>query len=344
MREVRVPETGVTEWSWGVPLTGERALEAAERATLSGWARRMQGLTALSWLALGALGAAFAVAADRANPASALQQDTLAVWMILLIAGCLPLAMILTRRWVRRSVALWRDIRHGAVRCYSGPFDERFPGNDAAVRKLVQGDLLPVLPKRNWSIEVLPNSRRVWQIDGKAVPAWIEAPPAQLAQTPAFSAIAAEWLQPVGRTPDGEVLGGRRDLSEAERQELTRHGARAWRRPLPWAVAMTAWLALPLLLLASQRRLGNDADMIRFIFIAAFTGAADWLLIKGALIARKLARDRRLGHVVILRLSPAATRKDDAKNDDDDGPVEILPASGFIWTQSGQPAHWRKTA
>src|SRR5205814_7331358 len=125
------------------------------------------------------------------------------------------------------------------------------------------------------------------------------AGPVGTAAGPRGAAVAAGWLERVARSDGATVLAGARELSDAERDEIRRVARRLWRRPLPYAIGLTLWLAIPLTFLLLGHRFTADLERARFAFLAVITLAVDLRFFSSLRSARLLERDAGAGRVMI---------------------------------------------
>src|SRR5206468_1716210 len=92
-------------------------------------------------------------------------------------------------------------------------------------------------------LEVLPRSGFLWQANNTRPRRWIPFMPpeeVEVAETPAFAAVAAEWAEPVaGEETPARV--GQRELSADEVRELRQHVRRALRVRLVWVIPYNLW-------------------------------------------------------------------------------------------------------
>jgi hypothetical protein len=340
------------EWCAGMPLAMRRPLDEGERRRLGDEARRLRWRGWGVVLLYPVLAAAFALAAARSHEFSPLSQGILAVGAILLFALCLPVQILVARDAFARSRGLSQDRRCGFIKRYAGELDAR-AGADQTLLLLRRARLIPADSSGEWSIEVLPASRRVWRVRDRSVAGWIVARAVEVADTPEVAAIAAQWLEPAGRIGNATLLGGQRELSGAEREELCRYARRLWLRPLPWAIGLTLWLSMPVAVLIVEGNLHSRGDWIRFALLALATLWMDAAFLRGLWVAGRLRRDAAAGHVMILRPEPGGPPPPEgeawppatgAAGPDAEEPVtlEVLPFSHWLWTEDSRPASWRK--
>jgi hypothetical protein len=176
---------------------------------------------------------------------------------------------------------------------------------------------------------------------------------AEVAEPPPVAAVAAQWLEPVAHSEEGTLLGGQRELSQAEREELRRFARRLWRHPLPWAVGFTLWLSMPVALLVFGGDPEGKVEGFQLAILAAVTLWIDFHWLRALWISRRLQQDAREGQVLIFRAHPGPApvpsegelSKSDDPLEEESGlvpvTVEVLPRSQWCWTEDGRPAVWR---
>lgn len=338
----------MTEWTLGLALVHERPLEDWERHVINKMALRYGWQVIGIWVLYPAALVCIVLAAGFASMFASMQPTFFAALLLMALMVGLPVTILATQAWVRRSRGLFGDLKQGVVKCYAGSVGPAF-NYDRAFQRLQRDGLAPSIGVDKWNVEVLSVSRRLWLVDGQAVRRWTDAPAAQVAATPAFSAIAAEWLQPVGSTPDAQMLGGQREMSPAERDEVLRHARRMVIRPAPFAIALTAWLLV-------QSHVTGVVGQVQIILLAMLAATANLALFRSLHQASQLHRDSRTGTLVIMRIEPK-TRTDAASvttgslpasatatNEAQGETMELLPISRLTWTEDGRPAIWRRIA
>ncbi len=310
-----------------------------ERAALmreaESWGRKLW----LLWATYGSSVSLFLFFAIFANPNAVITQSVLAGTCIMLMMIVLPVCILLSRDWVRRSRGFRRSAASGSISRYEGevPAEALIDPTFAELKKI---EILHSL--KQCTIEVLSGSRMVWKINAERVAAWVIAPEIEVASVPAFAAVAANWLEPV--ETDSIVLAGHRDLSTGEKDELRGHARRAWLKNLPFALGLTVWASLPVSGMILTGLHGNFFGWLRAIVLVMSALGADFALVQGVIHSRRLNADRRLGTAGILRIG---AEQDDLTADSEDAAgeelwMEILPVSGCVWTEAGMPAVWRK--
>jgi hypothetical protein len=341
---IRLPEPGAE--LFGLRRAGRRALTLAERRAVRGQSRRRWGLLAGAvigcWIAL-LLAMGVGAAVEDAEGAARLM---LAGVTLLLLVGAIAV-FLAARHFLAESRALARDARRGSVQQFQGTLPTE-AGDDPRLRSLFEAGLVKRDPEAVQSFEILPHSGILWQANGARPRRWISflpPEPVEVAETPAFAAMAAEWAEPLGgdETP---ARVGQRDLSPDEVRELRQQTRRALRVRLVWIIPYNLWFWIVIGLALRQGHLPRASgwsfwhDFVSFLLLGGIAIAGDVALARSFREAGRHARDARIGRVVILRspLMPA------------DGPeaappacvtLELLPVSEAVWTVDGEPAGWR---
>lgn len=350
-----------TEWCLGLPLVANRPLMPEEVAGLQSEANRLRGTGC-------ALGCAsplvflfpllfLAGVGDWLHRFPTL--DAVITLCVLLLFLPAALLFLKSSDALKRSRGLRKDAIVAFVKRFSTTNDSSTPAAQAA-------SVAPPATETNLSaaspsgapncIEVLPCSHRLWKVNDEPVLKWAEANWSEVAEPSPFAAMAANWVEPLAPRPP-EAVGsltplaeqrGKRELTAAEQEEVRCRIRRTWQRPLWPTLLLSAWFWIPLvacLLTGTPLRPEPSAYML-----LAFVMLSYYRLTVGVQIARRLNIDLRTGETVILRIpfgmlragnlaGPAAV----AGNDDEPTiVVEVLPASGLIWTEAGRPASWRK--
>ncbi|MGO8673931.1 MAG: hypothetical protein ACLQVD_21550 [Capsulimonadaceae bacterium] len=315
----------------------------------------MIGLALGSWILLVLAVIGFPGSFTFARPTARGSQDILGdVWFALIVVGMVS-AMLYSKERGRRGWLLLRHAKIASVKCYSGPISDE-TRSDPAYIKLRR--YTGTSTEGTLSIEVLAPAGRIRGVNDQRLRQWVQAISVTVAEQPPFAAIAAQWLEPV-RREDPSVLGGRRELSAEERDEISRLARRAWTKPLPAAAIFTTWLLmiLTLITLSTNFHSGSAFDTFRFVLLVILTIMADGNLANGIRISAHLVRDRDGGMVTIMQSSTDVTPyvrdaslKDDRSAESPSTPeqstttIELLPISGMIWTENARPAAWRRIA
>lgn len=334
-------------WCCGMPLAEERSLTPEESADVRAEAARLQrqGAAAI----VGVVGAVFVLSSlsrayGQSSHAAGLE-ITLEFAAGIAISGWLVLS---EESPLRRAGNLIRDVRQGAVKVFRGEVKARDAFDPAQAALIKLNALQPAMGKPQ-TVLVLPEARRVWSVDGRRVARWVSARWSEVAQPPAFAALAAQWLAPSGRASEGETVStGRRDLSKAERRELERHIRRYWTRPLPAAIVLTLWLLWPVFAAIATGNAVHLSDWSGGVLTHLWAIMADLALAYGVHQANKLSRDLKRGGVQIVKLTPpdrpAEPRVMPGAAEPIDTLVEYLPVSLRLWTEDGAPTAWRRSA
>lgn len=339
-------ETPPAGESTGFRRAGRRALTPAERRVVRGRARWLWAKFALAVLAFWvvlflALGTGVFIA-----EAEGVARFALILATLLLFGGTVAL-FLAARLFLGDSRALARDARRGYVQRYAGilpPPEEIDPG----LQSLLAAGLL----KRDRAVpqwfEVLPHSGFLWQANGARPRCWIPlmaAQPVEVAETPAFAAIAAEWTEPVSGA-GAPVRVGQRELSPDEVRELRQQLRRVLWVRLAWAIPLNLWFGTVLLLDIHAGHLPRGSgwaywhDAAAFLVLGAVTILTDLLLLRSLQEAWIHAREARIGRVVIVR-SPLVEDETPEETPAAWVTLELLPLSEAVWTIDGDPAGWR---
>jgi hypothetical protein len=343
--------------SSGFRRAGRRALTPAERRVVrnrSRWLWLQSAGAALGfWIVfLFALGTGVLI-----EEAQGSSRFTVTAVTILLFAGTIAL-FLAARSFLRESRALGQDARRGYVQRFTGVLPP-----PEAIEPRLQSVLEVGLLKRDratpqW-FEVLPHSGFLWQANGARPRRWIPLMPpmvVELAETPAFARIAAEWAEPVAGA-EAPVRVGQRELSPDEVRELRQQLRRALWVRLAWVIPCTAWFGTVVVLGIREGHLPQRLDVTYFHnlreFLTFFHDIAALLvlslatilgnvaLIRGLREAWMHAREAQIGQVVIVR------RPLEDEEAPEEAPtawvtLELLPVSEAVWTIDGEPAGWRR--
>jgi hypothetical protein len=335
----------------GFRHSGGRELSVEEQARLRRRARtisvRVVGAVLAFWVVLcSALTALVAV-----EEAQGLARVVAAVVATLLFGGTGVLVLVVRVLWQERRM-LDRDAREGRVDRFAGALIAP-PETDSPLAALVgTGTLEAETGLPQW-FEVLPVSGFVWQANGAYPRCWIQAfsTHSDIAPTPEYAAVAAEWLEPVHGV-EGAVEVGQRELSGAEVAELKRHGQRLL-RPVWWLAPLNLWLVVVVWLCLQAGEIPRGWNLVTFSLLAAVTMAWN-CVVKGDLVrARARFQEARVGRVTIARLEMEdEDEDDDAEETEAEGTeaaeaeprtsvIEFLPFSGDAWTVDRRPSFWR---
>ncbi len=318
---------GPTLWCLGLKRTGSRRLGELELARVAALARTAlaslwkPALPVLLSPFLLLLGAVFLdVQGRRGGTAGAvLGTCFLAAGVVLLGAGLLRSLTVL-RRWR----LLRQDLARGEVECF---------GEASAATEETPGAR---------SLEVLPRSQALLSANGKPILRWLAVPVAEATAPPAAPLRLAVSKTLADRL-DSSVVVERRRLSAAELEELARHIVRlkAPSGTLVLLIALTV-LGLALSLAAGETFRGLlPRDLAYAGLVSVALGLNIWVYLRARRLARRLARDRQDEWVWILAKEAAAGSAAGAVTVAEGPTVEMLPASGVVWTENGQPGGWR---
>ncbi|MBI3910815.1 MAG: hypothetical protein HY320_07765 [Armatimonadetes bacterium] len=306
---------------------------------------QVRRLRALSWISLAAIPGSWlgwAVVGALAPPSRVIQ-DILAVTGIVLVVPVLPMLLLTARDCRRRSRSLAADLSRGHVLRFAGVVDSEQADPD--LKCLLRHRLLDEDSASAQWFEALPVSGRIWQANGVRPRRWAAVSWTRVAEPPAHAAIAAEWVSlPEAASPEA-LHTGARELSFGEKEELSRIADRLLRSRLLAYSLISAWFGMAVLSLIVHIL---TRDPFRYYPIATVV-AVFWLLATGDLwrrvhLARRLRRDRQFGQVIIVR-APRDGQTSAGHGAPELGPpVEVLPQSGVIWTEGGQPSVWRRSA
>jgi hypothetical protein len=321
---------------------GRRRLTQEERTSLSRRARLVEariGLLVMAFPFLLFFALAIGTLMDEPSPWA---RQLGATGMLLLLVGCIVLALR-ARSWVIESRSVRRDARLGYVEQFRGVLSGPLASHPWMARLLAEG-LLKGGSSEMQYLEVLPTSGYLWQANGARLDHWHSAWPARevaLAETPAFAAIAAEWVEPAVDDPSGLHVG-ERELTPDEIRELMQYIRRQRLRYARVALPLTVWLGAILGLCLQSGRLPTGYELLMLAGLGIATAAWDALLVSCLLKTRLLSHDARVGRVIIARFTEES-EAERAESSTLSPPVEVLPVSGAEWTSSGLPAAWRIT-
>jgi hypothetical protein len=302
---------------------------------------------------------------------------------ILILALFLPVALLFLKAidFLKQAKGLKQDLQAGYSKKFSGTvnlFEVFSEGQEAALKLLKtaagyhssktrgayspDADRLDADRTVNLSMDVLPCSKRLWNINGVRTAKWTVVDWSAVAPPPPSAATAAAWVEPLNvdwkkdelASPLTEQQLGNRELSPSERIELQRRIRQLWLRPFWPTLFLTAWLGIPLTLHLTTGAPVKPEPTAYFLF---FMCLYSWYSLIVALVnATKLRQDVRNGFVSIFRV-PLAEEPDAAPTVEVAQPVEqpvdgtiraktvaveILPISGWAWTEDGKPCEWRK--
>lgn len=325
--------SGATAWAMGLPCVSERSLSDSESGRLRQITGSLRAQIATAWIVylLVLIGVLCAP-----PPAGTTAEDLYALLVICIIAVGLPFAIVFTRDRRRELKGIAQDLASLQVKLFAGKISDDTV-LDPAFHKLNKLSLTPRDSERNWQVEILSPSGRVWTSDGAAVPRWIVSTVADVANTP--EGAAPIYWEPAGAGPNGETVErSTRRLSEAERQEILRIARDGWRKPLPLVIGLSVWLAIPISMLIASRHFDHLSYWSTFALLCAATGTVWYRFVKGLRRARVLGDDCEAGVIIVLKIQPKA----DAGPNAEELTLGYLPQSKLNWTENDLPAAWRR--
>jgi len=328
----------------GLPGTGERKLEPDEKRQM-GEALETQLTRSFSrCLGCGVVVLIGLLAVIIANPSGGRNgertMDFLLAWTI-----ATPIGIFLVISWNRiaLSIAMATDSRRGTVHCYRG-LVTNVSLIDPAYAELDRLGLTPESLDREWTIEALPKSRRIWRVNGMPVSKTITVSLKPAAMPP------PETLS----YPNARRV--RRELTPAEHREMTRLMWMQVINPLLFALWAVENIIFPLLKTKTTYHCPLPPPVLVMITLMCIIAA-----VSGVRTSRRLRLDRDSGYIsVVLVYNPGLKTVDGVETvrtgerlDRNAGAerglsyartkswVEELAVSGTIWTQDGNPAEWR---
>lgn len=343
-----------TEWCAGLPLVRQRPFEPEEQEYLQTLAHRLRWGGIMAVLAYPLVVALFGIAGWVVTASTEMFNVMISGILSLIVYG--PMMALIIRDTIVRCRAVAGDLRCGYVQQFAGAMSPDTDG-DKTIIKLREKRIVPKTGMEQWSLELLPASRRVWRVQEQRVKPWIVATVVEVAQTPEMAAIAAQWLQPITREGGETLLSGRRELSQGERDELQRYARRLWLRPLPTAVGLTLWASLRIIGQNVNHHAYTSMDQAGGALVVFLAFSADLVFIGTLQFALRLLKDAQQGQVVIVGVEnkPAPDFIMDVENNTlpDSTPAsgsnvstvrEILPQSRREWTRASQPSAWRASS
>lgn len=341
----------MNDWCAGFPLFFVRAMQAEDREAIH---QKINKFRRRAWkfsIFYGVLTYLFcwraiSTADDSSSDFQQLYPLLLGLMILLLIA----ILAIVADLWlhIRR---LTHDLDQGIVKRYGG-FPAMSSHIDQSFYRLQRARLAPEHPYAGWWFEVLPSSRYVFQTSQGPVKRWIEVRTADVAETPSFARIAAQWLNPAARKDNQTLMRGERDLSQEEREEVLLQAKTRWKRPLLGAIFWPINLIFILSSVSPEAR--NNSMIPQLVFSAVAVGAL-YRFVNGFYDARKLYLDAKTNRVVILQTRISVLVEADSGQVVEEPTessqertlegtlLEVLPHSKWVWTQNGWPAVWRRT-
>jgi hypothetical protein len=307
-------------WLAGVPVIGERRLQAEELEELGVFQRELTIAVVRTFGGFLALVAWVAVTQwIRMDP---IFRWTPILFLLLFIArggGIRAAAML---RWLRDTRA---DARDPVVLIGLGLTAESF----ISVMTIGGPERLTVFRDQEaLTVEVLQRSGMLWTYNGQRTVQPMFVARSRTSAAPQHARMAANFVKPLAGAEG--VFTHQRPLDEHEREEL--------RSYLTGVPPLRMAVALAMLLFGA----GLISLALRPLDFIVMTGGAGLLLIgvtrlfalaSRMRMVRLLGKDERTGVAVIVREEEAGSLGT---------PVEILPCSHRLWTKNGTPALWRK--
>lgn len=333
MRNTKRKSRDLREWCDGWPLMATRTLTVDERKCLR---REFLLLRLRGCAVLGLFPIAFFIAmlllviAEPRNQGSLPFAYSALLFIFVCVYGFLAVVRL---EGYQRSKLLRGDLKIGDVKQY---------GKVEAVPVAAELSENPSEPAGGEhsavEFEVLASSRRLWTVSGIRAKKWEITQPSAVADTPAFAAIASDWLQPVARTSNELVESGQRELSPGECEEIRLIARSTWRKRF-WPCFLTSvWFYSVAVLCVSSRRLPEgNWNRIEFAFLGLVTLAWNGIFIQALLRSIALKRDASAKVVIIGRIREVKPQNNEHSTFD----FEMLPFSKLYWTQGLQPAEWR---
>lgn len=318
-------------WCLGLALAGWRGLDVHERRALYRRARASRRVFRRAVAgSVGALvGGAAALAAAWAPAWSHVAGYAWAV-AALALGLLVPSLAMLAREHLRRARATLADLENGLVERYEGALGS-IDTLDSAARGLLERGLFEPDPRRTQHVEVTPRARLVVRVNGRPAEKSLRAPAVEVARPRPHGYATRLPGDLVQVENDTHLLVLRRSLTPTEMSELHQRGL-AFRRRFWWsstlaagpAAALAVWLAG---LMTSQRWLQAAAGVLSIVSVV-FVSYHVWLR-----LTRRIEADRALRWVITMRNDAGAGSE-----------LEVLPASGLVWTEREKPAGWRLSA
>jgi hypothetical protein len=250
------------------------------------------------------------------------------------------LLILHARSALQRARALRHDAHEGVADRFEGPLPMAAE-SEPTLRRLLKRGLLDLHTLEPQWIEVLACSGKVWRVNGHRPGGWVSAPCVEVAPTPEFAGIAAEWLSL--ENSNEEVRTTQRDLSAPEVEELRRYARRLSRRRLLPAALFAAWATAGLWSGPPIAPGGSGSDLFQMILVGLLATTAFVLylaLFRWFFLSYRLGRDAQIGRVVIVRV-PVPPDEETREAEPEHRVLEFLPSSRGLWTTDGHPAPWR---
>lgn len=332
----------MTLWCAGLPYAGDRTLTEEERRALETRIRVMNrvGICLLICLFPSVVVAVSLLRplADRMptsqSPASQIVVTSYLLFFVLLGTG-IALQVYCGQKLLRHSYQLKSACKAGVLLVFQGVLTERLR-LETTQNALLSNHRLQLDPHQIQTLELFAAIGVLWRVNGVEVRRWIRPVLKEVASPPSFAAIAAEWLEPVGKNEESILYGGKRELSENEKRELETFVRRLTTRPT------TSSLPISLLSFGLAAHLYSshavEGDPMFWFFVTG--GISNMLLYLFQIRqAMRFGDDLKVGYVGIRRIkaTDASVLQDSEEPD-----IEFLPVTGMLWTKSGEPAVWRR--
>lgn len=241
-----------------------------------------------------------------------------------------PSLALLARERLRKARATIADLEGGVVERYEGPLGA-IDSLSRAARDLLERGLFEPDPRRRQRVEVTPRARLVVRVNGSPCERGLRAAAIEVARPRPHGYATSLPQELVQIENETHLLVLRRSLTPAEMSELRARGL-GFRRRFWWsttlaagpAAALAVWLAG---LLTTHRALQAGAGVLAIVLVAAISHHI-WLR-----LVRRIETDRELRWVITMRDEAGAGSQ-----------IEVLPASGLVWTERERPAGWRLSA
>ncbi len=241
----------MTLWCAGLPYAEDRLLSELERSEIQ---HNMRRLNRYCWLLAMSVVPTLAISICAGPVLLGKQYQTLTsndierntLYVSILGFSCISFAIeiYLAIRALKHKWDLASDVQTGLVSVYRGVLAERNRLEPTQLG-LLATHLLRLDSSEKQTIELLKTSRVVWRVNGLPTKRTIQPTLTEVAATPPFASIAAQWLEPVSRHEKSILYGGKRELSDNEKRELRRFVRRLVTRPATSSLPV-AFLSLAL--------------------------------------------------------------------------------------------------
>jgi len=319
-----------------LPFVGTRAIRGRELRILRRRARRLR-IRGLLFLAASpvafASGLTFAVLGCDAQ-ASVLYAPLMALSMVLVFGGT-GLSLLLAHDSFALSRQYREVMRVGHVRRFSGTIRCNDP-TDLSVQRLVRARLATPDCEEHYDIELLPLADMLYSVNGTRLRKRIRVYPTAVVVTPRDTielAVPPDW-----HAPNLPFVPKRRRQSHEETEQILRYVRRIRRLIwLPPLVFVYIWALVTGDVLYEYVGLSRGTCIT--IFVAGAVGLVGFFLSRAWRHGSRMRADAEFGWIIIVP-PHKYTDKTGAEHVQEET-VEILPASGALWTIDGRPAGWR---